>query len=295
MRQRGILREFDPKRGVSIATLAWEYSAGFQVPEHAHGADQLIYAVRGMMEVFSGKSMWLIPPHFALWIPAEIRHRIHMPGPLSMRTLYFRPGLVRTRSPGSAVLHVTPLLRELVLETVRIGTLRARQHHERALRDLVILHLETASPVPTFVALPRDERALALAQAVLAAVGDTRPLAALCRDAGVSVRTIQRIFRKEIGSDFESWRRQVRLTRAVELLVSGRSVKEVACSVGYRQSSAFVESFRRTFGVTPKAWTLKLEKLNHEGWNNRYSDGSGSTGAGQGTLRSNPTLEAFDN
>jgi AraC-like DNA-binding protein/mannose-6-phosphate isomerase-like protein (cupin superfamily) len=264
LRQSEILREFDPKRGVSVATLAYEYSARYDVPEHAHGADQLIYAIRGVMEVFSGESMWLIPPHFALWVPAETRHRIHMPGAVSMRTLYFRRGLVRARPLGNAVLHVTPLLRELVLETVRIGALRARHHHERALRDLVILHLEAASPVPTFVALPRDERALALTHAVLSAPEESRPLAALCREAGVSVRTIQRIFRREIGTDFESWRRQVRLTKAVELLISGRSVKDVAFSIGYRQSSAFVETFRRAFGITPKAWTVWLEQLNSE-------------------------------
>jgi AraC-like DNA-binding protein len=244
--------------------LAYEYAAGFKVAEHAHGADQLIYAIRGVMEVFSGKSMWLIPPRFALWIPAGIRHRIQMPGAVSMRTLYLRPGLVRARPWGNAVLPVTPLLRELILETVRIGKLRARHHHERALRDLIVLHLETASPVPTFVALPSDERALAVAQAVLSAPGQAKPLAALCRDAGVSVRTIQRQFGKDIGTDFESWRRQVRLTKAVELLVSGRSVKEVAFLIGYRQPSAFVERFRQTFGMTPKAWTVWLEKVSHE-------------------------------
>ncbi len=185
-----------------------------------------------------------------------------MPGAVSMRTLYFRRGLVCARPLGCAVLHVTPLLRELVLEAVRIGELRVRQLQERALRDLIILHLENASPVPTLVALPRDERGLALAQAVLSAPEQTRPLAVLCREHGVSVRTIQRIFRKDIGTDFETWRRQVRLTKAVDLLISGRSVKHVAFSIGYRQSSAFVETFRRAFGRTPKAWTLWLERLN---------------------------------
>jgi AraC-like DNA-binding protein len=124
----------------------------------------------------------------------------------------------------------------------------------------MILHLETASPIPTFVALPREARALAVAQAVLAAPSRVRLFADLCGEAGVSVRTMQRVFRKEVGIDFESWRRQARLTKAVELLVAGRSVKEVAFAVGYRQVSAFVETFRRTFGLTPKAWTVWLEK-----------------------------------
>ncbi len=264
MRQPAVLREFDPKRGVSVATLAYEYAPGFQVPEHAHGADQLIYAIRGVMEVVSGSNMWLIPPRFALWIPAETYHRIQMPSAVSMRTLYFRPRLVRTPLLAGAVLHVTPLLRELIVESVRIGKLRARQRHERALRDLLILHLESASSVPTFVPLPRDERALAIAQEVLSAPGQAKPLAALCRDAGVGVRTVQRIFRKDIGIDFESWRRQARLTKAVELLVAGRSVKEVSFCIGYRQPSAFVEAFRSSFGITPKAWMMSLEKPSRE-------------------------------
>ena len=262
LRHTKILTEYDPKRGVSVATLAYEYPGGFQVPEHAHGSDQLIYAIRGVMQVFSGQSMWLTPPHFALWIPAQTDHRLRMSGAVSMRTLYFRPGLVRGLSLGCSVLHVTPLLRELIVETVHIGQLRMKDVRERALRELTVFYLKKASPVPTFVTLPTERRALSVGQAVLANPGLSTPLADLCSLVGVSVRTVQRAFRKDMGIDFETWRRQVRLTKAVELLVSGCSVKEVAFAVGYRQSSAFVEAFRRTFGATPRAWTLSLERLN---------------------------------
>jgi len=261
LRQSKILTEYDPKRGVSVATLAYEYPSSYQVPEHAHGSDQLIYAISGLMEVSSDQSMWLIPPHFALWIPARTHHRIHMPGSVSMRTLYLRTGLAARLEPRCAVLHVTPLLRELIVETVNVGQLRMRDRYECALRDLLIRQLQKASPVPTFVTLPREERALAVAQAILRNPAESKPMAVLCSEVGVSVRTIERAFRKDVGTNFESWRRQVRLTKAVELLVSGCSIKEVAYKVGYCQSSAFVEMFRRTFGTTPKAWILALETL----------------------------------
>jgi AraC-like DNA-binding protein/quercetin dioxygenase-like cupin family protein len=259
MRQYGVIREYDPKPGVSVSTLAYEYAAGFQVPEHAHGSDQLIYAIRGVMEVYAGRNMWLIPPQFALWIPARTFHRIRMPAAVSMRTLYFRPGLVSRPASGCAVLSVTPLLRELIVETVRIGRLRARNLHERALRDLTILHVKQATSAPTRVTLPTDSRALALAQAILDDPSQTKPLIRLCTDAGMSLRTMQRIFQKELGTDFDSWRRQVRLMKAIELLVAGCSVKETAFTIGYNQPSAFVEAFRRTFGSTPKAWCIALQ------------------------------------
>jgi AraC-like DNA-binding protein len=258
MRHAKILRGYDPKRGISVATLAYDYTAGYQIPEHGHGSDQVIYATHGVMEVSSGQSIWWIPPHFALWISAQTLHRIRMANAVSMRTLYIRPGLVPGLSSGCSVLHVTPLLRELILETVRIGRLRARSYSERALRDLTILHLTRASRAPMRITLPTDQRALSVARSVLDDPSELKPMKILCASAGVSARTIQRAFQKEVGTDFESWRRQVRLIKAVELLISGFSVKEVAFAVGYSQPSPFVEAFRRTFGTPPRAWALSL-------------------------------------
>jgi AraC-like DNA-binding protein/quercetin dioxygenase-like cupin family protein len=256
--RHGVLRRYDPKKGVSISTLAYEYPAGYNVPEHAHGSDQLIYATRGVMEISADQSLWLTPPHLAVWIPAGARHRIRMPGAVSMRTLYLRRGLLRRAPESCTVLHISPLFRELVMEAVRIGQLRSRNHLHRALRDLILFQLRNASPVPVFVRLPEDSRALAAAEAFIANQADAPSLDALCRRVGVGVRTMQRIFRKEVGMSFEFWRRQVRLMRGIELLVEGRSVKTIAAEVGYRQPSAFVELFRQTLGTTPRTWVAAL-------------------------------------
>ena len=69
---------------------------------------------------------------------------------------------------------------------------------------------------------------------------------------------MERVFLREVGMGFDAWRRQVRLMKAVELLVSGCAVKEAAARVGYRQPSAFVEMFRQRMGTTPKVWTAAL-------------------------------------
>src|SRR6185503_16259167 len=106
-----------PKRGVAISTLAYDYPRGWNVPEHAHGAHQVMHATHGVMEVTVGQTLWLIPPQFAIWIPARTRD--------SMRTLYLRPNLTRRMPQTCSVLHVTPLLRELIVEIVHRGSLRA--------------------------------------------------------------------------------------------------------------------------------------------------------------------------
>ena len=261
MRHDLILRDFDPKRGISIATLAYDYAPGSVVSEHCHGSDQFVYATRGVMEVRSDQSMWLIPPSFALWVPAGTLHRVGMPGAVSMRTLYIRPGLVRRLDRSCAVLSVSPLLRELVLEVVRIGQLRLKNLEHCTLQSLITLHIARATSIPTVVRMPKDLRALNAATRILNSLVESPSLQTVCREAGVSTRTLQRLFRNDIGIDADSWRQQVRLTRSVELLVGGCSVKQVAFSVGYNQPSAFVAAFRRAFGVTPKIWTERVRKM----------------------------------
>ena len=108
--------------------------------------------------------------------------------------------------------------------------------------------------MPTVLAVPKDARLGRLAQSVIA--DPRRGLDALCRDAGVSARTLQRIFRREVGMDFETWRRQVRLMKAVELLAEGRSIKSVAHAIGYRQASTFVAMFRRALGADAQGLDL---------------------------------------
>src|SRR5262249_52124219 len=45
--ERLLVRENDPRSGVSVSTLAREYPRGFHVRPHAHASDQLMYAGTG--------------------------------------------------------------------------------------------------------------------------------------------------------------------------------------------------------------------------------------------------------
>lgn len=107
----------------------------------------------------SGQSVCLVPPHFAIWIPALTVHSIRMPSAVSMRTLYIRLRLAAGLPVASTVLHVSPLLRELILEAVRAKELRIRNGLHCALRDLLLAQLRTASPMPICDGSKRFERA----------------------------------------------------------------------------------------------------------------------------------------
>lgn len=76
----------------AITTLTRDYPAGQVIPLHFHDWDQLVYASRGVMTVRSQDGTWVVPPHRAVWIPAEVPHTITMSGMVAMRTLYLKLG-----------------------------------------------------------------------------------------------------------------------------------------------------------------------------------------------------------
>lgn len=156
------------------------------------------------------------------------------------------------------VLPVRPLLREAILEAVRMENLRAGNRVHAALRTLIVSEIQNASPVPTSIALPADSRARQIASRILAYPATRESLADLCKPAGASVRTMQRVFQHDVGSDFDTWRRQARFMKAVELLVAGASVKQASADLGYSQVAPFIAMFRKVLGVTPGAWIQQL-------------------------------------
>jgi AraC-like DNA-binding protein len=236
---------------VAIRCLAATYYGGFHIKPHRHHWGQLIYAAEGVMRVRSGGTMWIIPPARAVWVPAGAEHEIHGLGDFSMRTLYFPTGLV-ARLPGECcAIDVAPLLRELVLELVEQCPIDEADEPAMRLAQVAVDRLAEARTLPLQLPLPRDPRALRLAEAMREVPSSQAGLAELARAAGASPRTIQRLFLAETGLPFGQWRQRLRLLHGATALGAGKSVTGAALEAGYAGTSAFIAAFRKHFGVTP--------------------------------------------
>jgi AraC-like DNA-binding protein len=174
-----------------------------------------------------------------------------MAGPVAMRTLYLDPALLADAPRTCCVVHVSPLLRELILRAMQLTGPYPESGREARLVRVLADELQTARVAPLHLPMPQDPRLLRVARELVANPADGRTLAAWTRAAGASGRTLQRRFRAETGLGFGKWRQQVRLLRALERLAAGAAVTEVAFDLGYDSPSAFVTMFRRALGTTP--------------------------------------------
>ena len=243
-----------PDGTVLVRTYPVTFPTGYRSGPHEHEWDQLTYASHGVMTVHTAKGTWVVPPHRAVWVPAGVQHTEEMSGRVAARSLFFVPGLSESLPRDPSTVNVTPLLRELILQAVRLGVLDTRLPRQARLIGVILDQLESLRTVPLQLPAPRDQRAVRAAALLRGNPGTAQSLDEIARAVGASKRTIERLFRAETGMPFSQWRQRLRMIHALRLLAEGETVTTVALEAGYGSTSAFIAMFKKEVGTTPSRY-----------------------------------------
>jgi AraC-like DNA-binding protein len=152
------------------------------------------------------------------------------------------------------ILALSPLLKEIVVRMMTWVDNPEANAAKRRLVDVLNDEIRVSSQIKLHLPVPRDPALKRLAARLAETSEDTKDLAALAREVGVSERSLFRNFQRETGLSPGQWRRQMQILRALELLTKGRPVTETAFEVGYESVGAFIRAFRETLGVTPTVY-----------------------------------------
>jgi AraC-like DNA-binding protein len=174
-----------------------------------------------------------------------------MSGAVSMRTIYFRARLARKLPRTCCVVNVPPVLQELILHACTYPTLSRRKKIQANLMAVLLDQLGTVRTIPLQLPTPSDPRAARVAEALQRNPSEPRSLQAVCKKAGASKRTIERIFQSETRLSLGKWRQQLRLMRSLQLLAAGAKITHAALEAGYSTPSGFIAMFRKILGTTP--------------------------------------------
>ncbi|MDJ0684142.1 MAG: helix-turn-helix transcriptional regulator [Alphaproteobacteria bacterium] len=238
---------------------AFEMPAGGEFTPHSHAWGQLAYASEGILVVRTDFGAWTVPPARAVWLPPDIEHAITSPTTgAAFRSVYVAKDWAGPLGARCRVLHVTPLLREIIRRTARLPTDYNQDGPDGRLMQVLldqILAMEEEAPL--HLPMPRDPRLKRLADLLLNDLGNAEPAAALASRVGASPRTLARRFVEETGLSLGEWRRRLKIVTAVERLSAGAPVTTVAFDLGYESPSAFIAMFRKAVGRTPTAFMTK--------------------------------------
>ena len=238
-----------------------DYAAGWHTGVHWHARSQLAYASAGIMTVETEQGMWVVPPQRAVWIPAGIRHSVHSAGALAMRSIYIDPEVVSWLPQTCSVVHITPLLRELIERAAELPQRYALGGREERMMLLILDEIRELPIAPLHLPEPSDARLRRITTALKRDPADHRTLEAWGREVGASSRTLARLFRLETGMSYQQWQRQVRLLAGLIGLAEGEPVTGVAIEVGYDSPSAFIAMFKRALGTTPSQYFFQADRM----------------------------------
>lgn len=248
-----------PQRPISM--LYRPLAAQSVVATHSHGWGQLVYSYSGVLEVAAPGGRYLAPPDRAVWVPADFPHEVSSYYGAEVSSIYITVAESGDLPDQCRVIHVAPLLRELI-----IAALQRPADYDwdgadgrlfRTLRDQVVV----AEPAPLYLPLPSDPRLQKICAQLQAQPDSKVTIAEWSQSVGASVRTLQRLFQKETRLNFQEWRQQLRLLLAQQRLAEGKhTITSIANDLGYESTSAFIAMFQKQVGITPGDYVKSLRK-----------------------------------
>ncbi|MGK3138659.1 helix-turn-helix transcriptional regulator [Pantoea trifolii] len=232
---------------------AISYRRGEVDPPHYHLEGQLLFATTGVMLVETADRRWVIPPQRALWIPPLMIHSYRLLSRTELRAVYVSRSLLSecdefTHSNRVHIINASPLVKEL------IAGLFSAEYNASTERKMALLLMEiiceapsaaTELPVPMDQRLFRAIRELMLSQRWGASLTDVADI------ANMSERTFSRLFLRDTGFSFRTWKQRARIYASLDLLSEGVPVKQIAWQLGFSCPAAFSASFRAVMGVAP--------------------------------------------
>lgn len=224
---------------------------GKTTPVHHHADGQLLGTHRGLLSLDFEHSQRAIPSSYAVWVPSGYPHGMRSHGAFDGWSLYIRGDLTRELPQTPKTFRVEGLLREALKRVKSWGEESVPEQARGALTQVILDEIRTLPAAALELPMPQDPRLMRLVRRLLSDVSVQLREEQWAEYAGLSVRTLVRLFPAQTGLTFTAWRQRARMMRAMELLAQGMAVQNVALEVGYDNASAFIAVFRRLSGTTP--------------------------------------------
>lgn len=248
-----MLNDPDVEVARAVVGIGNDYPPSFELAPHTHQRGQFLHATSGVIAVSTPQGAWVSPPHSAVWIPPGTPHAARMIGRVSTRSAMIDPAIVDL-GPRCRVVSVSPLLNALLDDAAGIALEYDEAGRDGLVMRLIVAEIARAPVIPLAVPFPRQPALAARCHAFLESPSIKSGVDEWAGALRLNRRSFTRIFRRETGMSFAEWRQQACLAMALQRLVAGASVTEIALDLGYETPASFSTMFRRVLGVPPSQY-----------------------------------------
>ncbi len=233
------------------------------VPQHTHKQGHLLVVKDGVARVEVEGSAYYIPYGHFVWIPEDVSHRISFDvKKITLFNIYFPPHYNKHSFFKSVGVYSIPSLLYSTFELVQENTasFSASDWQYKLLSTLQEILPSIVTHNKFQLRLPISNHPIAQKTLSIIQKRFDTPITAqeVAQEMGMSVRTLSRYMRSELGTTFVEYIRIYRIITAINFLVKGEcNVSTVAYRVGYDSLTAFSNTFYRITGCRPSQFIAK--------------------------------------
>lgn len=236
------------------------YPAGHEVPRHSHPRGHLLYATEGVLLVQAATGQWLVPPTTAVWLRPGVPHQLSTTTSVNVHGLFIDEILTAQLPDHDCVVHVTPLVRELIAALVQVVPQANPPLRDTLLGQLLIEELSALQPLPFHLPWPEESLMKQICEDLVRSPAQQRNVDELAQHYALTPKTLHRRFLKSTGMHLGKWRQQMRLMASIQFLLQGRSITQAALESGYESLSAYSVAFKKTFAYPPSEFLATLSR-----------------------------------
>ena len=223
---------------------------------HHHEKAQLVYVESGFQYLTVEDSIYLLPQNHAAWIPSNALHKTNSHSEkIRLMVLFFNTeALTDPFYRNIRVFSVPPVLREMIKYAEKWSKHTEETNEENQFLGALISELPyfVAQALQLYIPVPADSRLRAITDHILDQYSSDIRIEQLSELAPVSLRSLERIFKKETGLTLNKYLQMVRIIKSLELLSTNEfTVSEIAFKVGYNSLQAYTNSFQSVMKQRP--------------------------------------------
>jgi hypothetical protein len=222
---------------------------------HHHQKGQLVYVESGFQYITIEEKIYLLPQNHAVWIPPLAVHKTNSHSEKIKLMIMFADVSTKAHFYQEVnVFSVPPVLKEMIKYAEKWSKLMTSDQDEYLFLQALFNELPrfVEHSLTLHISVPRDKRLIKVMEYLHNHYHHEIKMEDLSDAALLSLRTLERIFKRETGLTLIKYQQMLRIIKSLELLSSGNlTVSETAYKVGYKSVQAYTRSFYSVMQFRP--------------------------------------------
>ena len=217
---------------------------------------RFIFTEGGVVAVITEQGRYLVPPQQVIWLPSAVNYQLVAATSAVIVCYHLLPQTQYKLKQTTSVLGIDGFILHLFKETLESQEMHYGAKDFYHLSHLLLNRLTQAKPLSLFLPVLKDKRLLAITRRQQKYPALKTDLVGWGKFVKTSSRTLSRLFKNETGMTYSQWKQTMLIHIAIIELCLGVSIADIAKSLGYESSSAFIYMFKKQMHVTPSHFLL---------------------------------------